>query len=392
MQRRFAGLIGAAAAAVTLAAGLPGVANAAVTWTIQPVPLPPSTRGGELSGVACPASTFCLATDVTGASNGTPVIEAWNGSAWAVQLLPLPSGINTGSVTAVSCVSASSCVATGSYPNVDLQNMLAEVWNGSTWTPMTLPEPPGSYNDGVLEAVSCVSATNCTAVGSYGTPASSALGLPLAEHWNGSTWKVQYPPAPAGSGDSTLYGVSCPTATSCTAVGSWQTGQGYAAFIERGSGSSWTVGTGSLPAGATGGGLSAVSCTSSSACIAAGAYTGGSAGTGGRPLAMRYSHGSWTASQPPIPATRSGGLTGISCVLTPAGVSDCTAVGVATLNANNALAEYWNGRQWAQQPTAAPASGKTLAGVSCAADGTCTAVGSQLVKTSNYYQMLAEQN
>ena len=396
MWRRLARPTGAAVAAVTLIAILPGaVATAAVTWTIQPVPPPAGARGGELSGVACPAAAFCLAADSSSAGNGDPVIEVWNGSAWTPQLLPLPSGVTYGAVTAVSCASATSCVATGSYPNVDLQDMLAEVWNGSAWTPMTLPEPANSYNDGVLYAVSCASTTSCTAVGTYSSPSSSAIGLPLAEHWNGSTWKVQYPPAPAGSVGSVLSGASCPTATSCVAVGSWQTGQGFAAFVEIRNGSSWTVGTVSLPSGATGSSLSEVSCPSSSACMAAGTYTTGSSETNGRPLAVRYSHGSWTASQPPIPSASTGYLTGISCVRPAAGVSDCTAVGVITQSGNTggqALAEYWNGRQWARQPTAVPASRKRPKAVSCATGGTCTAVGYQLPQGAQYYQMLAEQN
>ena len=396
MQLKLARLTATVAAAVVLAA-LPGVADAAVTWTVQSVPLPPNARGGELSAVDCPASAFCVATDSADGVNSSgylvPVIEVWNGSTWTAQVLPEQYVNQDATVTAVSCASTTSCVATGSYANVDLQNMMAEVWNGSTWTLMTLPEPPNSYQDGVLEGVSCASATNCTAVGSYGSPSSSAVGLPLAEHWNGSTWKVQTPPAPAGSVGGGLSGISCPTASSCTAVGAFQNGHGYAPFIERWNGSTWKVELDSLPAGDTGAGLSAVSCTSASSCFAAGSYTTGA--TSGAPLALRYSHGSWTASQPPIPSATTGSLTGISCVTTAAGSSHCTAVGAVTesgTSGGQALAEYWNGRRWAWQATAAPPSRKSLAAVSCAAGGTCIAVGRQLPQGARFYQMLAEQN
>src|ERR1700685_1481371 len=48
----------------------------------------------------------------------------------------------------------------------------------------------------VLGAVSCPSTTSCTAVGWYSN--SSGVDVPLAEYWNGSTWAMQTVPAPAG--------------------------------------------------------------------------------------------------------------------------------------------------------------------------------------------------
>ena len=86
MMHKLLRLIGALAAAVTLAAILPAAAGAAVTWTAQPVPLPSGVDFGNLSGVSCPASAFCVATDSDGgidsSGNGAPVIEVWNGSTW----------------------------------------------------------------------------------------------------------------------------------------------------------------------------------------------------------------------------------------------------------------------------------------------------------------------
>ena len=66
--------------------------------------------------------------------------------------------------------------------------LLAEQWNGTTWTPQTMPLPSGY--DFVLNGVSCSSATACTAVGSY---TSSAQLVGLTERWNGTTWAVSYP-------------------------------------------------------------------------------------------------------------------------------------------------------------------------------------------------------
>jgi len=399
MMHKLLRLIGALAAAVTLAAILPAAAGAAVTWTAQPVPLPSGVDFGNLSGVSCPASAFCVATDSDGgidsSGNGAPVIEVWNGSTWTAQFLPLPSVTNAANVTAVSCASTSNCVAIGSYPGDPFAGMMAEVWNGSTWTAMALPEPSRGFPDGIVRGVSCSSATRCTAVGDNGSTTNPGTSLPLAERWNGSTWTVQAPPAAPGPDGSSLYGVSCPAATSCTAVGTSQfSSAAPVAFIERWNGSSWTMQPSSLPAGATGAALDGVSCTGVSACFAAGTYTTNAQGNNGLPLAMREQHGSWSPSQPPVPAGNIGILSGISCVKPPAGASQCTAAGYYTKNdttAHRALAEFWNGRQWTGQPTATPAARRTLEAVSCIPGGPCTAVGDQ-IPIGSKRQPLAEQN
>ena len=44
--------------------------------------------------------------------------------------------------------------------------------------------------------------------------------VPVSEAWNGSTWSEALPPPPPPTGESSLEGVSCFSATSCTAVGS----------------------------------------------------------------------------------------------------------------------------------------------------------------------------
>jgi hypothetical protein len=43
----------------------------------------------------------------------------------------------------------------------------------------------------------------------------------LAEGWNGSTWAVQATPNPSGSATSNLNGVSCTSASACIAAGYW---------------------------------------------------------------------------------------------------------------------------------------------------------------------------
>jgi hypothetical protein len=75
------------------------------------------------------------------------------------------------------------------------------------------PNPAGGTFSAFYGGVSCASATACTAVGAY----NNTTG-PLAERWNGTSWKIQRAPNPAVAG-SIFYGVSCTSAAACTAVG-----------------------------------------------------------------------------------------------------------------------------------------------------------------------------
>jgi hypothetical protein len=43
----------------------------------------------------------------------------------------------------------------------------------------------------------------------------------LAEYLNGSSWTVESTPNPSGEEADNLLGISCPSATDCTAVGAW---------------------------------------------------------------------------------------------------------------------------------------------------------------------------
>lgn len=94
----------------------------------------------------------------------------------------------------------------------------AERWNGTTWTIVNVPNPPGvggpPNND--LGAVSCHTEHFCIAVGDrfFGNSQSYAL------RWDGATWSSL--PAPFGDSQTSVVapgGVSCPTLHRCQVVG-----------------------------------------------------------------------------------------------------------------------------------------------------------------------------
>jgi len=123
-------------------------------------------------------------------------------------------------LNSVSCVSASDCVAVG-YTDIGnyVYETLVMVWDGSVWSIVSSPNA-GTSND-ALTSVSCVSASECVAVG-Y-TFAGSAFET-LVMVWDGSVWSIVVPSLNAGTSDNVLVSVSCVSASSCVAVGYTDTG------------------------------------------------------------------------------------------------------------------------------------------------------------------------
>jgi hypothetical protein len=279
---------------------------------------------------------------------------------WTVQPTPTPPHGVDGQLLAVSCPSATSCTAVGGYTGLSGPVTLAEHWDGSTWAVQATPNPPGA-SFSLLGGVSCPSVTSCTAVGEY-TPSGSTDSLPLAEHWDGSTWTIQPMPSPAGGFGISLHAVSCPSVTSCTAVGEYGTSAGPSPTLaEYWDGSTWTVqampGLSAL--------LEAVSCTAPGKCTAVGWFE---RPKGFATLAERSYSGGWRVVSARGSSAIPGQLDGVSCTAR----NSCTAVG--QLGASGALAEHWDGSGWTVQATPRPAS-VTLNAVSCTSAASCTAAG-----------------
>jgi hypothetical protein len=147
--------------------------------------------------------------------NQQALVAQLSGSTWTVSAVTLPAGGSDPSLNAVSCQAANACVAVGEYFNGSQNVPLAEKRNGTTWAAQALPAAPGSTSNR-LDGVTCTSASSCVAVGSWFD--SSGNSSTLAEGLNGNTWAIQATPA-TGSSNNELLGVSCPYPTSCTAVG-----------------------------------------------------------------------------------------------------------------------------------------------------------------------------
>jgi hypothetical protein len=197
--------------------------------------------------------------------------ESWNGTEWKAQTVAKPSGSTYSEFRGVSCISSKECIADGYYTNSESVTVtLAEIWNGTEWKVQTTPNPAGA-KDSYPEKVSCVSSTACTTAGTYVTSTNGEDTL--VEFWNGTEWKIQTTPNVTGAEYNTLENVSCFSSTACTVTGAYRKSGVWYNFAEHWNGTEWRVQTTPDPTGAKSSSLGGVSCTSGTMCIATGRYT-----------------------------------------------------------------------------------------------------------------------
>jgi hypothetical protein len=264
-----------------------------VKWSLVPTPLPAGASSVTLTGVSCPALGACVAVGYyakKGASSqAQPLAESWNGSAWAVEPTPNPHAENGSFLSSVSCTAAGACTAGGNFAFADInQSIFALRWNGAIWASQHQPNPSGQ-DDNTTSAVSCSSASACTTAGSWVNGGGQTVML--TEHWNGTTWTQQKTPSPAGSPDAFLDGVSCPASAACEAVGAWSSTAGSpdrSALAERWNGTRWRMQAAPNPAGAQITLLNGINCTTAGACAAVGSSWDGT-GSNTQTLAEMYS-------------------------------------------------------------------------------------------------------
>lgn len=341
-----------------------------------------------LSGISCTSSTACKAV-----GNSTqPFDEAVSAHAWTLDGSEWTRAPGLDPVEAfrdVSCAAVDVCVAVGQYVNGS-PTPLADLWTGSEWTWQSVPKPSGAGGALDVEGVSCASTTSCLAAGWY-WQTSPARYLPFSLKWNGSTWSLVTVPTPGTPAATYLRDIACTSATSCVAVGSYTNGSGVPqALIESWNGTAWTVQTPPNPSGAVESVLRGVSCTSASACTAVGTYKKSTNGAKQAHL-LRWNGTAWSlqSASPPSGATAVD-LADIACY----SASGCVAVGsYATEAGSPALALRWNGSAWAAESTPPVAAGvaATLDGVSCSTEGDCVAVGKTAYEGGHVEELTMEK-
>ena len=326
---------------------------------------------GKLRVAAAVAGAMIVMPSAALAAAATPIPASAQGLTWSVVPSPnIKPATNNNELNGVSCVSASDCIAVGEQAGPTtagtLVSALIESWNGTAWSVVPSPQP----GNRALYGVSCTSAASCTAVGvNFADPPNATL----VEFWNGTRWSVTPDPSPG----SELLGVSCVSPTACTAVGDRLNSQGYyQTLTELWNGTKWsTVPSPDMGHGTNENFLSGVSCVSATACTAVGQY----GVTGSAPLIESWNGTSWTIVPSPN-RNHSGLLNGVSC----AALTSCVAVGSYFSGpdvVDKTLTESWNGTHWSAGP--APKGQSQLFGASCVSATNCWAAGNSWAPAGN---------
>jgi hypothetical protein len=370
---------GFAICAATLGAlAFPWVSSASpISWTIFPSADTSTTLSNFLDGVACPSATLCWA--VGQASNGSinqTLIEKFDGTVWTIVPSPNAGSGHDNFLTGVSCSSTTDCWAVGRHSSGSNPPVtLALHYNGSMWSVVAAIDPNPSQTN-TLDAVTCLAANDCWAVGGYiGTDTN---GHTLTEHWNGSAW-AQVTSGNTSATRQGLFGVFCSGSKNCWAVGNFRSGTGNQTLTEHYTGTTWTVVSSPDSSTSQNNFLTGVWCVTTNDCWAAGYYVNGS--NKKQTLTEHYGGTMWTLFLPPnTSANASNILLGITCVTT----SDCWAVGAhgqakppAPDSNDQTLTEFWDGTAWSIAPSQSTTSFEhnDLYAVACLDANNCWAVG-----------------
>jgi hypothetical protein len=266
---------------------------------------------------------------------------------------------------------------------------LAATWGAAQEVPGTAALNQGGSAQTV--SVSCASAGNCSAGGFY-TDRSGGLQAFVVSQTRGSWGKAEEAPGTAAlnqGGDAGVSSVSCRAAGDCTAVGFYIDGSGnYQAFAVSQTHGSWgnaeeIPGTAALNQGGSAEARS-VSCASAGNCTAGGYYTDSSGGL--QAFVVSQAGGSWGTAEevPGIAGLNQGGdatLASVSC----ASAGNCSAGGFYNDSSGNFqvyVVSQTHG-SWGSAEEIPGTNGLDQGGffdaeveaVSCGAVGNCSAVG-----------------
>jgi hypothetical protein len=200
---------------------------------------------------------------------------------------------------------------------------------------------PTQVDDSFFSGVSMGSASDGWAVGTFSNP--QAVNQPLAEHWDGSAWRITAAPPPLAAGTSAvLNGVDEVSGANVWTAGNLTLAAGGTrTLIEHFTGKSWAVVPSQNPFTGPGADdeLNAVGGVSASDLWAVGFDFDGSGVSQG--LFEHYNGNTWQAA-PPLAAAGIPDFTAVTAVAS----NDVWAVGASLSTVDSTLAAHWNGHTW----------------------------------------------
>ena len=359
----------------------------------------------EILSVSCASAGNCAAggwyADTSGHMQAFVVDET--GASWGTaQEVPGSAALNTdgyAEVSSVSCASAGNCAAGGIYMDSSGRTPAFVVdETGGSWG--TLQQVPGSATlstgNADISSVSCASAGNCAAGGTY-TDSSGHHQAFVVDETSGSWGTAQEAPGSAAlnaGGYAAIDSVSCPSAGNCAAGGWYEEAPRsprspieIQAFVADETGGSWGTarevpGSAALNSGGYAA-VNSVSCASAGNCVAAGFVYSSQA----QAFVAGETGGSWGTAQEVAgsatfsagnPGLNNAGVNSVSC----ASVGNCAAGGYyPDSSGRQALVVDETGGSWgAPQEVPGSAALNTrgyaeVSSVSCAQTGYCAAGG-----------------
>lgn len=329
-----------------------------------------------------------------------PPAPRWGAAQGLPGLAALDSYSNAASWT-VSCASPGNCAVGGSYGNGGVNDsstssaFVADERRGSWGRPIQVPGV-AALNVGEnaeVNSVSCTSAGDCTAGGTYWPGGADAGGVnPALSAFvateQGGRWgrAIEVPGTPAlnAGGSATVSAVSCWSPGDCTAAGQYAPGAianqgivGLSAFVATERDGAWggaqeLRGLAALNTGHEAM-VSSISCTAGGNCAVGGEYTAASGEQ--QAFVADESAGTWRPAQQ-VPGTGAlnvngvAGVTSVSC----AAPGNCAATGTYASSAGGAFVASEAGGTW--RTAVAVPDGVAAGSVSCASAGNCVAGGS----------------
>jgi len=264
------------------------------------------------------AKVSCASAGNCSAGWNTFVVSDRNGRWGKPMALPGLSALGTGAgITSLSCTAPGNCAVGGTYRSRSGTEVFVARKRHGRWRKAI--EIPGftalnKAGGGELAGVSCISAGNCVAGGSYAVPADFAGGAfaPFVASERNGRWgkAIEVPGIPPATStlcepdtascvSGQVLSVSCAPGGICAAGGSYDTPaiSGWVAFVVTYTNGHWTKvtqirGLAALDT-AKMSGVNSVSCTPAGKCGAGGSYLSTSPQVGRQAFVVDENNGTW---------------------------------------------------------------------------------------------------
>ncbi len=377
--------------------------------------------GGQatVASISCASAVNCAAVgDITPPGQNLTFLAIEKNGTWdkaqkVPRLSELPGGSVRALVSAVSCSSAGNCAAGGLYVTkagagqAFVVTQKNGIWGNAKPVPGLAVLNVGHTAE--IQLMSCRSAGNCSAAGTYESDSSMDQQAFVVTEKNGTWGRAEEIPGTAAlntGGVAEVHALSCSAVGACAVGGDYDRNGGAQAFVAVQKNGVWgaahtfsqieTLNTGKIAE------ISALSCQSAGNCTATGHYR--TADSHFHPFVLAEVNGTWGAVTPVpgLAALPNGGTTHATLgFLSCPAAGDCTAGGDYFDAHNQSLAYLvtekngtWGKAQLVPGVTALSTIA-SLSGLSCASPGNCTAAGAyadNLKASEGRVYVLSEKN